>query len=356
MGDRGYRMQEFQRILIIKPSSLGDIIHSLPVLHSLRIRFPKAHLGWFIHERWANILSGHPDLNEIIPWSFRWSGLPRLLKVFRGKKFDLAVDLQGLFRSGVISYLSGAKVRVGFKNGREGSTLFYTHPVAVPINPMHALDRYLLVAKSLGAAQTEPVCIIPISREDEQTVNQLLKNIGLLDTQHFVAVSPTARWWTKRWPIDRFAQLTDLIQDSGFPVVLFGGESDIPEIQRLQALTRTSPLSVAGQTTLKQLAAFLKRSSLLITNDSGPMHLAAAVGTPVVALFGPTDPVRTGPYPHLSPLIMHTIIRKPVECSPCLSKRCRVGDHRCMATIDVTEVFERSRKILSQMKEVYNVH
>jgi lipopolysaccharide heptosyltransferase II len=279
----------------------------------------------------------------------------------------LAVDLQGLFRSGVISYLSGAKVRVGFKNGREGSTLFYTHPVAVPMTPMHALDRYLLVAKSLGAVQTEPVCSIPISREDEQAAHQLLKSIGLSDSRNFVVVNPTARWWTKRWPIDRFARLADLLQDLGFPVVLIGAESDIPEIQRLQALTRTSPRSVTGRTTLKQLAALLKRSSLLITNDSGPMHLAAAVGTPVVAVFGPTDPVRTGPYRHLSVgvhatmqdagfPIMHTIIRKPVECSPCLSKRCRVGDHRCMMQIEVEEVVENVKKFFGREKRRHNVH
>jgi len=349
-------MQEFQRIIIIKPSSLGDIIHALPVLRALRIRFPKAHLAWFIHERWADVLSGHPDLDEIIPWSFRWSGLPELLRIFHKKKFDLAVDLQGLFRSGVISYLSGAKVRVGFKNGREGSALFYTHKVDVPAHPMHALERYLLVAKSLGATRTEPVCSIAISREDEQAVDDLLKTVGLSNSVLFVALNPTARWWTKRWPIERFAQLADLIQAAGFAVVLIGGEDDIPEIQRLQTLTRTFPVSVAGQTTIKQLAALLKRARLLVTNDSGPMHLAAAVGIPVVALFGPTDPVRTGPYRNLSLPITHVVIRKPVECSPCLSRSCRVSDHRCMDGIEVAEVFEYSRKILKFSKEAHHVH
>ena len=344
-------IQEFGRILIIKPSSLGDIVHTIPVLHLLRARFPQAHLAWFIHEKWADIVKGHPDLDEMIPWSFRWSELPGLFRIFRKKRFDLVIDLQGLFRSGVISYLSGAPVRVGFKNGREGSFLFYTHRVPVPHHPIHAIDRYLLVAESLGAKSSEIVCTIPISSGDEQIVDDLLRAGGLLPSRHFVALHPTARWWTKRWPIERFAQLTDHIQDAGMAAVLIGGEGDLPEIQRMQSLMKTRPVTVAGKTSLKQLSALLRRAELLITNDSGPMHLAAAVGTPVVALFGPTDPVRTGPYSWMMGRshITHTIIRRSVECSPCLSRRCKVGDHRCMMQIEVEEVMEQVKKLLNSL-------
>ncbi len=354
---------EYKRILIIKPSSLGDIIHAIPVLRLLRLKFPQAHLAWFIHEKWADIIRGHPDLDEILTWSFRWSRLPGLFKIFREKKFDLAVDLQGLFRSGAISYLSGAPVRVGFKNGREGSSLFYTHRVSVPQHPIHAIDRYLLVAKVLGAVPSDPVCTIPISLADEQVVDDLLREVGLVPSQHFVALNPTARWRTKRWPIERFAQLTDHVQASGTTVVVIGGEGDIPVIRRMQSLMKTHPVIVAGKTSLKQLAALLSRAELLITNDSGPMHLAVAVGTPVVALFGPTDPIRTGPYSGLPAArlpdgqgqagmmgqarITHTVIRRSVECSPCLSRHCKVGDHRCMMQIGVEEVFEQVNKVLN---------
>jgi lipopolysaccharide heptosyltransferase II len=217
---------------------------------------------------------------------------------------------------------------------------------------MHALDRYLLVAKSLGAEVSNPICSIPTSVQDEKAVDDLLKAVGLSNSRDYVAMNPTARWWTKRWPIERFAQLADLIQDSGFPVVLIGAESDIPEIQRLQSLTRRSPVSIAGRTSLKQLAAFLRRGRLVITNDSGPMHLAAALGTPVVALFGPTDPARTGPYRYLSPSITHFVVRKPVECSPCLSRSCRMGDHRCMMQVEVEDVFENVKKILDANPDV----
>ena len=367
---------EFQRILIIKPSSLGDIIHTFPVLNALRARYPKAHLAWFIHEKWADLVEGHPDLDETIPWSFRWGALGSLIGIFRKKRFDLAVDLQGLFRSGVISYLSGAPVRVGFKNGREGSVLFYTHKVDVPQHPIHAIDRYLLVAKSLGAVPRDPVCTLAISQQDEEVVDALLKRQGLAPSREFIALNPMARWWTKRWPIQRFAQLADLIQGTGTAVVLMGGRDDVAEIKRMQSLMRTSAFSVAGETTLKQLAGLLRKARLLISNDSGPVHLAVAVGTPVVALFGPTDPLRTGPYRHLSvgaraatqdagppmpprpgqspakpdawPPIVHTVIRRTVECSPCLSRWCRVGDHRCMMEIEVGEVFEAVKKIVNR--------
>jgi lipopolysaccharide heptosyltransferase I len=340
---------EYKRILIVKPSSLGDIIHAIPVLHLLRRRFPQADLAWFIHEKWADIIRGHPDLNELIAWSFRWSQLPGLFKIFRERRFDLAVDLQGLFRSGVISYLSGAPVRVGFKNGREGSPLFYTHKISVPQHPIHAIDRYLLAAQFLGAVPSDAVCTIPISSVDERFVDHLLHGSGLSPAQHFVALSPTARWRTKRWPIDRFSRLTDLVQESGTTVVIIGGEGDIPEIRRMQSSMKTHPVVVAGKTTLKQLAALLKRARLLVTNDSGPMHLAVAVGTPVVALFGPTDPIRTGPYRGIAGQLhtTHTIIRRSVECSPCLSRYCKVNDHRCMMQIGVEEVLEQIKKVLT---------
>lgn len=373
---------DVERILIIKPSSLGDIIHALPVLNALRSRFPKAHLAWFVHEKWADILRDHPDLDEIIPWSFRWGALGSLFDIFRKKRFDLAIDLQGLFRSGVVSYLSGAPVRVGFRNGREGSVLFYTHKVDVPPHPIHAIDRYLLVAESLGAVLREPVCTIPVTPQDDRAVEDLLKCQGLSRTRPFIVLNPMARWWTKRWPLERFAQLADLIQGTGMAVVLIGGKGDIAGIQRLRSWMKTPAVSVVGQTTLKQLAGLLRKAILLISNDSGPMHLAVALGTPVVALFGPTDSVRTGPYGQLAGQnlsagpgsvptkdfetlsflntpaihwrsqmpghyeITHTVIRRPVECSPCLSRRCRVGDHRCMNEIQVEEVFDNIRKLL----------
>lgn len=341
-------MQDLQRILIIKPSSLGDVIHTLPVLHALRVKFPKAHLAWFIHEKWADIVRGHPDLDEMIPWSFRWGDLTDLFKMFRHKRFDLSVDLQGLFRSGFVSYLSGAPVRVGFRNGKEGSSLFYTHKVDVPSYPIHAVDRYLLMAEGLGAICHEPVFNIGLTWQDERAVDDLLMEGGILPSDRFIAMNPTARWLTKRWPMGRFMRLADQIQEMGIPVVLIGGREDLPEVERMRSQMRIKPVSVVGQTTLKQLSVLLKKAKLLVTNDSGPMHLAVAVGTPVVALFGPTDPVRTGPYGYSSPSIMHTVIRKPVECSPCLSRSCRIGDHRCMMQIEVEEVFEVVKKCVNR--------
>ena len=217
----------------------------------------------------------------------------------------------------MISYLSGAPVRVGFKNGREGSVLFYTHKVDVPQHPIHAIDRYLLVAKSLGAVPRDPVCTLAISQEDEEVVVALLKRQGLAPSREFIVLNPMARWWTKRWPIQRFAQLADLIQGTGTAVVLMGGRDDVAEIKRMQSMMRTSAFSVAGETTLKQLAGLLRKARLLISNDSGPVHLAVAVGTPVVALFGPTSAVRTGPYG-----VGHRVLTGKVPCSPCFSRTC----------------------------------
>ncbi len=332
----------FDRILIVKPSSLGDVIHSLPFLDVLRRGYPTSRIAWFVHENWAEVLHGHPDLDEVIPWSFQWRDLGALYRIFRHRRFDLAIDLQGLLRSGAIAYLSGAPSRIGFRNAREGASLFYTRKVSVPARPMHAVDRYLLIAEALGLDVRQARFRIPIQQGDEQAAESLLSARGLGAGDAFVVINAGARWRTKRWPIERFAQLAVRIRDKGMPVVLIGGKGDAAEAERMMGLAGASLISLVGQTGLRPLAAVLRRAQVMITNDSGPLHLAVAVGTPVIAIYGPTDPVRTGPYRSIQrdPGGNSSVIRRDLDCSPCLSRVCRVGDHGCMMGIDVDHVFD----------------
>ena len=328
-------MKDYKNILIIKPSSLGDVVHSLPTLKALRDRFPEARLSWVINRELSNILEGNPYLDEIIPFERRYRGFYTFTKGLRRKGFDLIIDLQGLFRSGLMALLSGAKKRIGFANGRESSPMFYTDTVPVATMEMHAVDRYLLIAEHLGAKTEDSEdrdFTINFSKEEDY-IRRLFKEKDL-EGEKIIVINPSGRWKTKRWPVEKFAALADLInKEKGASVILIGGPADVELATEVELRAKAEIINIAGMTTLKQLAALLSKVSLLVTNDSGPMHIAATVGTPVIALFGPTDPKRTGPYGD-----DHIVIRKNIPCSPCFRKRCH--SPICMEAISVDDVFE----------------
>jgi lipopolysaccharide heptosyltransferase II len=308
------------RILIIKPSSLGDIVLALPALAALRDRFPRAHIAWLVKKQWAGLLERVEGLDAVWPVDGGPGGWLSVIPRLRAERFDVVLDLQGLFRSGLLAWLTGCTTRIGFVDGREGSTLFYTQTVPVRIPDMHAVDRYLRAAAALGAAADKGAEFrFRLASEDRDAVDRLLSARGLPAGAAWIAVSSAARWPTKRWPPASFAAVLDRLQQEGLGrVVLIGGAEERHEAQGLKRLMRTEPVDLTGETTLQLLPALLRSASLLLTNDSGPMHIAAAVGTSVVALFGPTSPALTGPYG-----TEHRALTSPVPCSPCFSRRCR---------------------------------
>jgi heptosyltransferase I len=237
----------------------------------------------------------------------------------RAEHFDLVVDLQGLFRSAAIGLLSGSPLLVGFANGREGSPWFYSRRVSVPHSEMHAVDRYLLVAKAVGAEEAgTPEFRFRIPQTDYEEIDRLLSRSGVTPGTSWVALNVTARWPTKRWPAASFAEVADRLPQEGCgAVVMIGGPKERAEVAAVSGMMKTPAINLAGATTVGLLPALLSRASLLITNDSGPMHVAAAVGIPVVALFGPTSAARTGPYG-----VGHDVLTGTVPCSPCFSRTC----------------------------------
>ncbi len=311
--------QPVRRILLIKPSSLGDIVHAMPTLAALRERFPRAEVTWLVKQQWASlvaVIGGVDHVCEVEPGLKGWLGrVPDL----RAAGFDLVVDLQGLFRSGAMARLTGCGRRVGFANAREGSPYFYTQRVAVPAGPMHAVDRYLVVAEALGAARpAEPRFDFIDRPEDRQAAEGLLTAANVTASSPWIAMNVSARWETKRWPPQQFAEASDrLTEAQGIPIVFMGGPAERPETRAVIALMRTKAVDLTGQTPVGLLPSLLRRAAVLVTNDSGPMHIAAAVGTPVVALFGPTDPAKTGPYGR-----GHVVLSHAVECRPCFRREC----------------------------------
>ncbi len=263
-------------ILIVKPSSLGDVIHALPTVNLIRQRFPDAHIAWLINAELSSLLQRCPLINDRIEFRRRdrraW--LP-LLNQLRRQHFDLVVDLQGLLRTGIFSAATRAPRRIGLSDAREGARLFYTEVVPVPRE--HAVNRYLRAARHLGCPDG-PI-EFPLGLE------------GPAPSRPLIALNPLARWETKIWGDDRFSALLDRLPAERVVLIGSAGERD-----RIEAINRGRARNLAGTLDLYELAELYRQCAVVITNDTGPMHLAAAVGTPVIALFGPTDPALVGPY------------------------------------------------------------
>ncbi|HJT22201.1 MAG TPA: lipopolysaccharide heptosyltransferase II [Nitrospira sp.] len=326
-----------RRILFIKPSSLGDIVHAMPTLSLLRRTYPSARFTWLVKQQWSGLVERIEGVDTVCSLASGLGGWLSSLPALRSQQFDVAVDLQGLFRSAAMGWLSGARERIGFANGREGSPWFYTKPVPVPPGELHAVDRYLLVASAMGAIPVDrPEFTFRIPPSDHDEVDRLLERHGVKSQSGWVAINVSARWATKRWPTASFAAVADRLQTQGFgPVVFIGSSGERADIAAVLASMRTGAVNLAGTTPVGFLPALLGQARVLLTNDSGPMHIAAAVGTPVVALFGPTSALRTGPYGS-----QHVVLTHKIPCSPCFSRTCHHTPHlACLADITPDEAY-----------------
>ena len=340
-------------ILIVKLSAIGDVVHVLPLLEVLKKGFPGARIDWLVEEAASRVIEGHPAIHRIIlsrrkSWQKKLTEkvnplsllgeISGFLKELRLCEYDLVFDLQGLLKSGVLVGFSKGKRKVGMSGSREGARLFLNER-PIPVNyGQHAIDRYLKVAEYLGCDSAGWSGHIPFFEPDRRSIDQILDLDGI-EKKPLVAINPIARWPTKLWNPERFAVLAERIRDELACEIVFTGSSiDRPLINRISRMMGRAPLNVAGRTNLKELAYLYTRCRLLVTTDTGPMHMAAAMGCPVVALFGPTAPWRTGPYGK-----GHKVIRADVECSPCFKKKC---DHmKCMEEITVEKVFEGVREV-----------
>lgn len=336
--------------MVIKLSSLGDIIHTFPVAWALKDLYPEARLTWVVNSSYRGLIDGCPAIHNVLFFDRRIKNnifralvsFYRLIGKIRREKFDLVIDLQGLLRSGLISWLSNGKKVMGLESAREGSRWFYDIKVPVPKEKsIHAIDRYLLVPEHLGWTGS-PRFQIEIQPDDDRFIDRFLKAEKARTYLPLIGIHPVARWKTKEWSFNNFARLADLISATEkFQVVLLGSEEDQKQIIQMIHMMKYSPVIATGKFNLKQLAAFLKRSSLLITTDSGPMHLAAAMEIPLLAVFGATDQRKTGPYK-----MENDVIFKNIQCRPCLKRTCLNSGYpmECMERITPEEVFEQFKK------------
>jgi len=298
-------LQEYRarRIALLKPSALGDIVHSLPVLTALRRRYPRAYIAWVVNHSYEALLQGHPDLDATIPFhrGAAESGLFKsiwtygeFIRRFRREDFDLVIDLQGLLRSGLITSSSGAARKVGLSSAREGASWFYTDVVPVAdFNAIHAVDRYWLVAEAFGAGSGPKVFRVPIPAAERRWAAELLRDCP----RPWIALGVGSRWMTKRWPPEHFAVLAGrAYRFAGGTAIFVGGRDETP-LARAAAEHFPGPTrDLTGRTTLPQLTAILNLADVMIANDTGPLHLAAALGRPVVAPYTCTKVLLNGPY------------------------------------------------------------
>ena len=340
-------------ILIVKTSAIGDVIHTLPSLWSLRTHFPEAHITWLVEESAADLVIGHPAVNRVLvarrkTWlnDFRsgrifqaFSAFLRFVRELRDTRYDLVIDFQGLLKSAVWVVLARGVRKAGFGRGMEHAEHSYLalneRIPAVDMN-QHALDRSLLLLKGIGVPAGDIRYAVPISAQHESEVLALLRACDVQAEDRMVAINPMARWPTKLWEAQSFAALADRLEDEGIRVVFTGGREDGPALDEISRLMTRRVRRVDGKTSLNQLAALYRRAQVVLTTDSGPMHLAVAVGTPVVALFGPTAPWRTGPYG-----ANHVVLRADLSCSPCFKKQCLTAvyeERACMKRLTVDQV------------------
>ncbi len=343
------------RLLIIKPSSLGDILHALPTVSALRAVLPDAKISWLVKSEWAELLEGHPDLHEVIPVDFRVRSWWTTIAAVRARAFDCVVDLQGLLRSGLIARLSGAPVRVGFAEGREGSPWLYTHRIRLPNNgkaiwrlrDMHAVDRNLEIAKWFGASVDVPRFVLPRLERDRDEINQLFAEAGVERHDRLVAMAPTSRQTMKRWPVGRFVEVAvALAKQQEVKIVLIGSPDDCAMAWRFPKALGPACVNLVGKTRIRQLSLVLERVALLIANDSGPIHVAAACRVPVLACFGPTNPNATGPYGagHVA------MVSATTACRPCGLRRCGNAHYlECLDSIAVEDVVRQAKHMLAHV-------
>lgn len=314
---------EARRVAIIKPSALGDIVHSLPVLTALRVRFPQARITWVVNSAYESLLSGHPDLSDTLPFDRgALKGVRSAIKAtcafaleLRRRRFDLVIDMQGLLRSGLMAWGSGAPRRVGFANAREGSRYAYTHKIKSPaLDAAHAVDRMWAVAEAFGVGHLPKVFRVPLQPLEVEAAARELAALP----RPVVAVAVGAKWVTKRWPPTHFAELLQRTQNEfGASAVFVGTGEDSAASQEVIAKLRGPALDLTGKTSLPRLASVLSLADAMLANDTGPLHLAAALGRPCVAPYLCTKVALHGPYTQAA-----SCVETSVACAGSYLKKC----------------------------------
>jgi heptosyltransferase I len=342
------------KILLLKPSSLGDVVQALPVLRLLKKHLPASEIHWWLATELVPLLQDDPDLAGLfhferrrwsVPW--RWPELLASVRRIRSLRFDWVIDLQGLARSGAFAWLANGGYTIGVADPREGASGFYDEAVPRPSYYTHAVDWYLEVLRRLDIPVHQNFEWLPPRPAAVETVRRRID-----PGDQIVLLQPGARWNNKRWPIEHFAAVVRQL-GAEFPAarfVILGGGDDILLGDALYSIVPQRCLDLTARTTLPEMVEWVRASDFVITNDTGPMHVAAALRKPMAALFGPTEPRRTGPYG-----MPESVLRIDLPCAPCMKGRCSWREPmECLHALTPEMVLARARKVLGAPRRVAN--
>ncbi len=355
------------RILIVRLSAFGDCLHTVPALVALRRKFPKAHIGWAIEKLPHSVLSGHPmvDTFHIFPrQSFKLGNSKimdgmRDLRAFRRdlalQKYDVAIDFQGLTKSGLVAWWSRAKRRIGFKgeDSREFNLVFANERVRPPEEAVHVVEKNLALLKTMGIELPEkPEWAMPDYSPEVMSMRPFLEKCGLTGEKYsvkkYAIVNPGATWFTKRYPPELFGEVAKgLAATHNLPVVVtWAGDEELKAAQTIVSIAGgpEKRIFLAPKTNLRELAALTTTAALFVSNDTGPLHLAVALKIHTVAIFGATDPLRNGAFGS-----GHRVQTGGVDCHPCWKTTCERHDRACLTWVKPSAVLESCEHILARM-------
>ena len=378
--------RKFERILLIKLSALGDVVHTVALLNALRRHYPAARIDWLLKPSLAELIRHHPAVSNVLVYGknhteaprYNWDGVKLWLQIMRDPqqlgmlrelrraRYDLVIDVQSQLRTGFLGLVTGAPVRIGFdrprrevweaagrslppgtmkrswRGARDQSWVAFTHHIRLENFDLHAVDRYLRVGHMLGIPDVVADFDFPISKTASDRIDHLLGDAGIAATDKPIVIAPATLWETKRWRPESLTEVARHFQRSGRKVVLIGSPAERVECE---AIAQAVPgiANLAGRTSLIEVAALIRRAAICLSNDSGPMHMAVALGRPVVGIFGPTNPQWVGPYKRGD-----AVLRADLPCSPCnlrVLKSCP-HDHACMREIMPRHVIDRMEALI----------
>jgi heptosyltransferase-2 len=335
-----------QKILMRGPNWVGDAVLAIPAMKAVRARFPGAEITLLVRPWVAGLFTSADFIDQLWtePKPSRFADWPRIARNIRSRQFDLALLFPNSFESALMVFLARVPQRIGY--ARDGRSWMLTDSIWPSTEERHQVHYYLELAKRISAPVENPSIAIKATIAEKQSAREVLKEAGVPERARYIVLNPGAAYGSaKRWSADRFAETAGILaRDYGFRVVIIGSETERPIAEHIQSsgFRETCPPAILnGKTTLECLIGVLSECSLMITNDSGPMHIAAALGVPTVAVFGATNDIATGPWGPRT-----RVVRHPVACSPCMLRNCPI-DHRCMAGVTAMDVCTAARELLA---------
>jgi len=345
-------VSDIKRVVVRGTNWVGDSVMTVPALRALRRLLPDAQITLAIRPSAKGVFSEVDFVDEVLVYDRRNAfSIVSQIREWRRRHFDLAVLFQNAFEAALIPFLAGVPVRLGYAT--ESRQPLLTHPIPLPDwrSSKHEVFYYLYLITALEQllsgtstiCEVDPDISLPISESRQAEATELLRSFGVNAEQSVVAICPgSINSRAKRWPAESYAALADRLLEEQRQVLLIGSRDEIDVTNEVTSRMRNQPIVLTGKTTLDQITAVLSKVDLVVTNDTGPAHIAAALGCPTIVIFGPTNPLTTRPFSFKAEILRH-----PPDCAPCMLRDCPI-DHRCMTAITVDEVFEHSHVLLKR--------